>query len=134
MKKLFGLSFILLILLIGMNSIAYGANFEIQPRFTGLKDFVCSLSLDGKDAKMMSKATCSSDYKVKVKVELQKYDGSKWTTIKTMFGTKSFYSSVNENCTVDTGGTYRLNCTATVYDNNGKVVETATIKSEEKYN
>ena len=69
-------------------------------------------------------------YEAYVKVELQQYTGSGWTTIKTWTDRYESYAMVSKNYAVMSGYNYRLKLTHKAYDSNGNLIETLTSYSD----
>jgi len=65
-------------------------------------------------------------YEAYVKVELQQYTSSGWTTIKTWTDRDDAYAMVDQNYAVMSGYDYRLKLTHKAYDSNGNLIETIT--------
>lgn len=72
-------------------------------------------------------------YEAYVKVELQRYTTSGWTTIKTWTDRDTDYAMVCKNYAVMTGYDYRLKLTHKAYDSNGNLIETLTTYSNVVY-
>lgn len=124
-------STILAILALGMllSSISIVQASTIEPRYTGLINLKGSLTISAQ-----GKATCDgtvyleSGYTVDLKVELTR-DG---TTIKTWLNSGSGTVSAGGIYYVTPGHTYVVTATATVYNANGRVVETQSHSSQER--
>ena len=70
------------------------------------------------------------NYDAYVKVELQQWNGTSWTTIKTWTDRYESYAMVSRNYAVMSGYTYRLKLTHKAYDSNGNLIETLTTYSD----
>lgn len=69
-------------------------------------------------------------YEAYVKVELQQYTGSGWTTIKTWTDRDDSYAMVSRYYAVMSEYNYRLKLTHKAYDSNGNLIETLTTYSD----
>lgn len=69
-------------------------------------------------------------YESYVKVELQRKDGTSWTTIKTWTDQGGSYAMVSSYYAVMSGYQYRLKLTHKAYDSNGNLIETITKYSD----
>ncbi len=70
------------------------------------------------------------NYDAYVKVELQRKNGSSWTTIKTWTDRYEAYAMVSNYYAVTSGYQYRLKLTHKAYDSNGNLIETITKYSD----
>ncbi len=69
-------------------------------------------------------------YEAYVKVELQRKDGTSWTTIKTWTDRGGAYAMASSYYAVTSGYQYRLKLTHKAYDSNGNLIETITKYSD----
>lgn len=69
-------------------------------------------------------------YEAYVKVELQRQNGTSWTTIKTWTDRYEAYAMVSSYYAVTSGYKYRLKLTHKAYDSNGNLIETLTSYSD----
>ena len=69
-------------------------------------------------------------YEAYVKVELQRKNGTSWTTIKTWTDQDTEYAMVGSYYAVTSGYQYRLKLTHKAYDSNGNLIETITKYSD----
>ena len=70
------------------------------------------------------------NYDAYVKVELQRKNGTSWTTIKTWTDRYESYAMVSCYYAVTSGYQYRLKLTHKAYDSNGNLIETLTTYSD----
>ncbi len=121
------LLFLLLTALVGNLVVAYAS--DIMPLYTGVASLTSGLTIS-----TTGKATCSGkvmlwdDYTADVTVELKR-DG---TTIKTWTSSGTDVVSAGGTYYVTSGHEYVVTTTATVYDSNGKIVESPSKDSPSK--
>lgn len=130
MKKFARSSLSLLLLLsIFVASIGAVQAAQVEPRYTGVARISSNLIISESGA-----ATCGgsaalrSGYTADLTVELKR-DG---TTIKTWATSGSTFLHISETYYVTPGHTYVVTTTVTVYDSNGKIVESPSIDSRER--
>ena len=66
------------------------------------------------------------NYEVQIVCQLQRYNNSKWNTIKTWTASGMRYVDLQESWAVPSGYTYRTYATFKVYDSNGNLVESVS--------
>ena len=112
---------ILMLLAVSMLMAGFTTAQAVEPRYTGITRINSTLTISAKGA-----ARCTGEimlrpgYTADLTVEL-KQDG---TIIKTWTGTGSGTISAGGTYFVTSGHDYVVTTTATVYDSNGKIVET----------
>ena len=95
----------------------------IQSRNIAITDMESSLSITSSvSAQCIGKTTVSNGYKAKVKVELQRKDGS-WSTIKTWTTTGDSLARVSKSYSVSSGYQYRVKATHYALTSSGSIVE-----------
>ena len=141
MKRLFALLLCLSLLLsavpaafaAGAEPLALPTEPEIMPLWEQITNTMATLSInESGQAKIFCYVygTSSSTTKVKIEAKLQRSWGLFWITEETFTVEKdSHIASINESYTVESGHTYRIKATVTVY--NGTDSESATVKSNE---
>lgn len=65
-------------------------------------------------------------YEIQIVCKLQRYNNSKWNTIKTWTASGMEDASLRKTWAVASGYTYRAYATFYIYDNNGNLIETAS--------
>lgn len=114
-------SAISLILLLAVMMATFATAYAVEPRYTGIARLDSSLTIANNGAASCSgSATTYSGYTATVKVEL-KQDG---TTIKTWTNSGSGTVRAGGTYYVESGHTYTVTTTATVYDSNSQVIGT----------
>lgn len=104
---------------------------QIQPRFTAMVKCWNSLVL-GDLGKMQcyGKTEVRDGYIAGVVIELQRDDGSDWTTIKSWSGTDEDYINLEKEWYVASGYDYRLQVTHSAYDLAGGFIESSISYSQ----
>ena len=119
---------ILMLLAVSMLMAGFTTAQAVEPRYTGITRINSTLTISAKGA-----ARCTGEimlrpgYTADLTVEL-KQDG---TIIKTWTGTGSGTISAGSTYFVTSGHDYVVTTTATVYDSNGKIVESPSKDSAE---
>ena len=119
---------ILMLLAVSMLMAGFTTAQAVEPRYTGITRINSTLTISAKGA-----ARCTGEimlrpgYTADLTVEL-KQDG---TIIKTQTGTGSGTISAGGTYFVTSGHDYVVTTTATVYDSNGKIVESPSKDSAE---
>ncbi len=140
MKKIICMSLIVLMAIFSVVP-AYAAVDErnsaqgsgmVSPLFTYILQLNAGLSIDssGKAACRGDASLYSSTNRVDLTVQLQKYTGSGWSTVKTWTssGVGIPGTSILQYYYV-VSGTYRVSATAKVYNSSGTLLETVTAYS-----
>lgn len=118
-----------LILLLGVMMATLATAYAVEARYTGVSSLTATLTISNSGA-----ATCKgtvavrSGYKADVKVEL-KQDG---TTIQTWTNSGSGTVRAGGTKYVESGHSYIVTTTVTVYDSNDRVIETPFTDSDKK--
>lgn len=107
----------------------------IMPRYTYISTTIVNLSIDKTTNVTTSYAHCHTydDYEIQVTCQLQRYNNSKWNTIKTWTKSGIGYVDFEKNWAVPSGYTYRAYVTFKVYDSNGNVVESVSRYDSENF-
>lgn len=98
----------------------------IEPRFQVLTIVDTALSINSNTATCFGMAKTSSDnYNINISMNLQKKSGISWNTIGSWSGTGTGIEGAKLNKTKSnlSNGTYRVTLYVSVYDNNGKFIE-----------
>ncbi|WP_368294542.1 hypothetical protein [Dehalobacter sp. TBBPA1] len=141
MKKIICMGFILLMAIfsavpayaaIDENNISTQGSGTISPLFTYILQLNVGLNIDssGKAACMGDVSLYSGTNRVDLTVQLQKFNGSSWSAIKTWTssGVGMPGTTILQNYYV-VSGTYRVSATAKVYNSSGTLLETVTAYS-----
>lgn len=72
------------------------------------------------------------NYEIQIVCQLQRYNNSKWNTVKTWTSSGMKSATLVKSWAVPSGYTYRAYVTFYIYNNNGTLIETAT-NSNSKY-
>ena len=141
MRKLFALLLCLSLLLsavpcafaAGVTPLALPTEPEIMPLWEYITSSRASLSIDSNGKATIScygAGTSGVATRVEIEAKLQRSWGLFWITEETFtVGKDRFNATIFETCTVESGHTYRIKATVTVY--NGTDSESATVKSNE---
>ncbi len=120
-------AFLLLGILVGNITAAQAS--DVMPLYTGIASVTSRLTIsDAGGASCSGKVMLWDDYTADVTVELKR-DG---TTIKTWTSSGSGMVSAGGTYYVASGHEYVVTTTATVYDSNGKIVESPSKDSPSK--
>lgn len=100
----------------------------VSPLYTYIQTATANLSIDESTGIATCKASCYSvkGYTVEIICELQQYNDSTWTTLKTWTASGSRFASVNEIWAVFSGYTYRVYATYRIRDTAGSLLESIT--------
>ncbi|MEL1134138.1 hypothetical protein AAC978_03055 [Desulfitobacterium sp. THU1] len=104
----------------------------VTPQFTYISSIIPSFKINssGKSTSYGGASTYNSTHTIYVNIELQRYSGSNWSTIKSWSISGSGGNLVGtENDYYVTRGTYRICVTAKVYDAYSNLMETQSIYS-----
>lgn len=106
---------------------AESAKEPVQPYYVGMSQFFVSLDIpaSGRSEVLTIISLTDKEYSADLTAELQKWDNGKWSTIKRWKTNGSYFVRIEQNWYVLLGNKYRVHATATVYDKNGKVLDTA---------
>lgn len=107
----------------------------VSPRYVNIRAFTASIDISssGKAECYTYIKTANSSYSITVNMVLQRYVNDSWTTVKswTSSGTGSLIMDKSYYITGDYY--YRTGAAATIRDENGAFIETATIASQSCY-
>lgn len=105
----------------------------IQPMYTSITSFSCSLNVSAGNAECMANVQPTSrEYSSSLSMSLKRsVNGINWTTVKSWTKTGSGLPGVTieESTAVSSGYKYRVTVTATIKNANGIVIETASKSS-----
>ena len=107
----------------------------IMPRYTYIASTVVDINIDESTNITTNDAyflTYDSEQEVQVVCKLQRYNNSKWNTVKTWTASGYGFASVHKTWAVPSGYTYRTYATFNVYDTNGNVIESIS-RSDSQY-
>lgn len=123
----FLLAFVLLLLMVVPCFAAENDATPITPRYTYIQTSTASIVVNGSSS-TTSSASCYTygNYEVQITLKLQRYNNSKWNTVKTWTTSGMIDAILSETWTVPGGYTYRAYATFNIYDSNGNLIETAT--------
>lgn len=126
MKRFFFL--ILAIMLVFSLALPASATQQVQPRFAHIMvlDYNLTIKESSNTAECDASCVTYDDMEVQIECKLQRYNNSKWNTVKTWTDSGYGYASIYENWAVPAGYNYRIYVTYKVYDSNGDCVETVT--------
>lgn len=122
------LTFVLLVSMITPCFAAENESSTVTPRYA----FIWLNSVDFYRNEGSSSVTSDvycllyDNYEVQIVCELQRYNNSKWNTIKTWTASGIQEASLTKSWVVPSGYTYRAYATFYIYDNDGFLLETAT--------
>ena len=118
----------ILVCVMSLSIFASAINVDAQPYYLSIARFSIQFDIpaSGRSDIVGSVVSSSSDYSVNLTVELQQWKNSSWSTIKSWTTSGKGYVMIDENWYVVMGNKYRIHAAATVYDQNGKVLERAT--------
>jgi len=124
-RSIVSLLLLLSVLVIGIGT---AQATQVQPRYTGVAMITSSLNISATGGAVCDgSATVRSGYKANLTVELKR-DG---TTIKTWTASGTGLIDAGGTYYVTSGHTYVVTTTVTVYDSNGRFVESPSVDSRE---
>jgi len=130
MKKLIAIFLAIALILTGTLPVfaASPTKETITSRFAYINWYAFDLEINESTGIAHCNAECLVDknYTVEVSCFLERYDSSRWTTVKSWSSIGSRYAYVEEYWAVYSGYTYRLYVVFTVYDANGNLCEAVT--------
>ena len=100
----------------------------VMPRYTYIASTLVNITIDETTNVTTSNAfVCTyADYEVQITCKLQRYNNSKWNTVKTWTTSGVRYADLQKDWAVPSGYTYRTYATFSVYDSNGNLVESVS--------
>lgn len=105
---------------------AEALNLSISPRWIAINQISHGVTFSGSTARVSSNCYAwYSNYKVYITVTLQKINGVSVSNLKSWSANGTGSAHVSESYSVDRGS-YRVQTTATIYDANGRYVESVT--------
>lgn len=115
------------VIALSITASAESAKETVQPYYVGMSQFFVSLDIpaSGRSEVLTVISLTDKEYSADLTAELQKWDNGKWSTIKSWKTNGSYFVRIEQNWYVLLGNKYRVHATATVYDKNGKVLDTA---------
>lgn len=105
------------------------AQTPIMPRYAYIAATLVDISINQSTNVTTSEAhfiTYDADLELQVEVKLQRYNNSKWNTVKTWTGSGYGDAYVGEKWAVPSGYTYRAYATFRVYDSDGNLIESVS--------
>lgn len=127
MKRLISILLVFLMIL-SMTSVVSAAIWPIDPLYTYVNSVYASLTIDT----TWGIATCTggvsakTNHPVMVDVSLQKNTGTYWQTIQTWSATGDWDADISRSYAVYSGYQYRVLTTGYIYDNAGRILESAS--------
>ena len=129
MRKLFAIILVCAMLLVAAMPMATAsADNTVQPRYTYIVEARADIEVS-----ILGVASCSGSLTtrtsnpVKITIRLQESDGSNWMTIKKWEITDTGGVSATKDYAIYSGSSYRVHVTGYVYDDEGNVLESATV-------
>lgn len=115
------------VIALSITASAESAKELAQPYYVGMSQFFVSLDIpaSGRSEVLTIVSLTDKEYSADLTAELQKWDNGKWSTIKRWETNGSYFVRIEQNWYVLLGNKYRVHATVTVYDKNGKVLDTA---------
>lgn len=130
MKRVYSfiLAFVLLSLMVTPCLAVEQDTAAVTPRYAFIAANSVSFSINENTNVTTSHVYCCTynGYEVQIVCKLQRYNNSKWNTIKTWTASGMEDASLTKNWAVASGYTYRAYATFYIYDSSGSLVETAT--------
>lgn len=130
MKRIcsFTLALILFLLVVTPCFAAQNDTPAVTPRYTYIQANSVSFTINESSGVASSSTFCYTygDYEVQITLKLQRYNNSKWNTVKTWTTSGMRDASLSKTWAVPSGYTYRAYATFNIYDDNGNLIETAT--------
>lgn len=119
-----------LVLVLAIHCYASGTEGPVvSPRYTYIKDNEVSLAIDENTGTAEYFVFCDAvnRYTVKVVCKLQRYTGAYWVTLKTWYASGVAQASITGEWPVESGYTYRIYVTSSVYDSSGNLLDSDTV-------
>ena len=133
MKRILCLILALLLVMLSVTpALAAENESSVMPRYSYIGQIYAYLQI-GSLGLSACQANChieSGDHVV-LTAQLQQYNGSGWTTLKTWSATDDDYAAISKNYAVPKGYTYRLRASCSVYNASGTLVETGICNSNQ---
>lgn len=122
---------LVLVCVMSLSIFASAAEVNVRPYYIAMTDFATTLSIPvSGQAKVRGEVILvDADYTVSLTMELQQWRNASWAAIKSWTASGNGRVRIDENWHVVLGHKYRIHATATIYDQNGKVLERATKNS-----
>ena len=100
----------------------------VKPRYAYIASNAVSFSINERPNVTTSDVYCGTydNLEIQVTCKLQRYNNSKWNTIKTWTTSGMQDVSLRKTWAVPSGYTYRAYATFYIYDDNGLLLETAS--------
>ncbi len=96
----------------------------IEPRYEVISNVTAYLFIsESGQAACDASASTFPGYRVEILAELQRQEGRSWTTIRDWDGSGDDYAGASGYWYVMPGYSYRLKVTVTIYDSNGRIIE-----------
>ena len=133
MKRILAM-ILVLAMLVSMLTLTVMAEGEttIMPRYSYIDVINSRLSISSSGlASCNANSGFSGGASQKLICELQRYNGSTWTTVKTWTKTSTYSANIAKQYAVYSGYTYRLRTTCRVYNSSGTIVEIGVCDSNQ---
>lgn len=107
----------------------------VDPQYAHITSLYATIRIDSSTglAKCSGAIRARKVTPVKIVVQLQQYKDGAWGTLQTWTNTGSFYASEVGYRYVLKGYTYRTKVTAFIYDESGKIIESASGTHQQTY-
>lgn len=133
MKRMLCLVLALLLVMLSVTpALAAESDSAVMPRYSYIGRIYASLQI-GQLGLSACHANCyveNADHIV-LTAQLQQYNGSGWTTLKTWTATGTDIASISKNYAVPSGYTYRLRASCSVYSASGTLLEIGVCNSNQ---
>lgn len=130
MKRIFSLvvAFVMLVVIITPCFAVENSTPMVTPRYVYIITNSLNFSIDESTGVTTSGAYCCTygNYEIQIICELQRYNNSKWNTLKTWTTSGMRDVSLTKSWAVAKGYTYRAYVTFCIYDSNGFLLESAS--------
>lgn len=134
------ISFLLAIVMTFAFSISVSAEEQVStpvmPRYTYIAATAVNLTIDEATNVTNSRAffyTYDTQLECQVECKLQRYNNSKWNTVKTWTASGYGDADVSKDWAVPSGYTYRAYATYSVYDSSGNLLERVSYYDSEYF-
>lgn len=130
MKRIFSLALALVLFVSAFTPClaAQGEGPSVMPCSMYITTYTLDFDINTSTGVTTSYADCTlaQNYEVQIVCELQRYNNSKWNTIKTWTSSGMIVASLNKTLAVPSGYTYRAYFTFKVYNNSGTMLESVS--------
>lgn len=108
----------------------------IMPRYTYIANTVVDISINtatNVTSNYASSTLYDDSLELQITLKLQRYNNSKWNTVKTWTASGMGRTVIDKNWAVVSGYTYRAYATFSVYDSNGNLLESVSSYNSEYF-